>query len=415
MAAVESRSPRYFGKMIPRETLSAVWLARPMRCMPEATEGGVSIWTTRSTAPMSMPSSRDEVATRAGSRPALSASSMRCRSSRAIEPWCARATSSPASSLRAAARRSARRRLLTNTMVERWARTSSSSRGMDGGPDRAARTKPPAGPSSRSPGPPAGESSPSRDMSSTGTSTLRSKALRAPASTMVTGRGFGVRAPEPPPRKRATSSSGRAVAERPMRCRRPRHEGARAARGDRARWAPRLVPTSAWISSTMTVSTVARPARACDGEEQEERLGGGDEDVGGMAQHPRPLARPACRRCGCPTVSSAVRVAPAGGGAGDAGEGRAQVALDVHGQRAQGRDVDDAAAWPARGAASNIRRSRAARNAARVLPEPVGAKTRVDSPSKIEGQPEGLGPGGPAERLHEPFLDGRPERDGEKG
>src|SRR6185295_16954313 len=38
-------------------------------------------------------------------------------------------------------------------------------------------------------------------------------------------------------------------------------------------------------------------------------------------------------------------------------------------------------------AASNIRRSRVARNAARVLPEPVGAKTRVDFPSKIEGHP----------------------------
>ena len=34
--------------------------------MPLATEGGASIWITRSTAPMSMPSSSDEVATIAG-------------------------------------------------------------------------------------------------------------------------------------------------------------------------------------------------------------------------------------------------------------------------------------------------------------------------------------------------------------
>ena len=36
-----------------------------MRCMPLATEGGASIWMTRSTAPMSMPSSSVEVAQRA--------------------------------------------------------------------------------------------------------------------------------------------------------------------------------------------------------------------------------------------------------------------------------------------------------------------------------------------------------------
>ena len=45
------------------------------RCSPDATVGGASTWTTRSTAPMSMPSSRLEVATTAGSRPDFSASS----------------------------------------------------------------------------------------------------------------------------------------------------------------------------------------------------------------------------------------------------------------------------------------------------------------------------------------------------
>ena len=42
--------------------------------------------------------------------------------------------------------------------------------------------------------------SPRRAMSSTGTSTRRSKAFFAPASTIVTGRGFHVRRPSPPPR-----------------------------------------------------------------------------------------------------------------------------------------------------------------------------------------------------------------------
>jgi len=51
------------------------------------TAPGDSTWITRSTAPMSIPSSRLEVATSAGSRPALSSSSMKTRCSRAMLPW----------------------------------------------------------------------------------------------------------------------------------------------------------------------------------------------------------------------------------------------------------------------------------------------------------------------------------------
>ena len=51
----------------------------------------------------------------------------------------------------------------------------------------------------------------SRAMSSTGTSTLTSIVFSRPASTIATSRLL-------PPRKRATSSSGRCVAERPIRC-----------------------------------------------------------------------------------------------------------------------------------------------------------------------------------------------------
>ena len=81
---------------MPRDTSPTLWPARPTRCRPLATEGGASTCTTRSTAPMSMPSSRLEVATTAGSRPALSASSISARSCRDTEPWCARATSAGA-------------------------------------------------------------------------------------------------------------------------------------------------------------------------------------------------------------------------------------------------------------------------------------------------------------------------------
>ena len=88
-----TRSPWYLGKITPRLTSPTLCPARPVRCRPLATEGGDSTWMTRSTAPMSMPSSRLDVATTAGSRPALSASSIWARSCRDTEPWWARATS----------------------------------------------------------------------------------------------------------------------------------------------------------------------------------------------------------------------------------------------------------------------------------------------------------------------------------
>ena len=85
-AAHATRSPRNFGKMTPSLTASIWCPLRPMRCSPLATDGGASIWTTRSMAPMSMPSSSDEVATSARSVPAFRRSSISTRCSRAIEP-----------------------------------------------------------------------------------------------------------------------------------------------------------------------------------------------------------------------------------------------------------------------------------------------------------------------------------------
>src|SRR5438876_585313 len=40
MAAVDRRSPRYLGKITPRDTAPAWWPARPMRCIPAAALGG---------------------------------------------------------------------------------------------------------------------------------------------------------------------------------------------------------------------------------------------------------------------------------------------------------------------------------------------------------------------------------------
>ena len=157
--AHSSRSPRNLGKIRPVVTSSTPWPARPMRCSPRATDLGDSICSTRSTAPMSIPSSSELVATRQGSSPALSSSSTLVRSSRASEPWWARAISrgaraaslsfaaplplaaplrsaaplpscrATASSFSRSATRSAERRLLTNTIVELCACTSSRSSG----------------------------------------------------------------------------------------------------------------------------------------------------------------------------------------------------------------------------------------------------------------------------------------------
>ena len=51
--------PRCFGKSLPSLGSPTWWPARPMRCSPRATAPGDSTWMTRSTAPMSMPSSSE--------------------------------------------------------------------------------------------------------------------------------------------------------------------------------------------------------------------------------------------------------------------------------------------------------------------------------------------------------------------
>ena len=86
---------------------------------------------------MSMPSSSDEVATRQGRSPDFRASSISTRASRLTEPWWARAIGSSASSFSRSASRSASRRLLTKTRVERCAAHQLEQLGVDGRPDRA--------------------------------------------------------------------------------------------------------------------------------------------------------------------------------------------------------------------------------------------------------------------------------------
>ena len=74
-----------------------------------------------------------------------------------------------------------------------------------------------------------------------------------------------------------------AAALRPARCSSRSRESARCA--------PRFVGTSAWISSTMTVSTLRSASRALRGEQEVEGLGSGDQDVRRLALEARALAR----------------------------------------------------------------------------------------------------------------------------
>ena len=128
------RSARNLGKILPLEVSPTLWPARPMRCRPAVTDFGDSTCSTRSTAPMSIPSSSDDVATRHGRSPDFRRSSTTRRSSRASDPWWARAisaglSSSPASSFNRTASRSAPRRLFTKMIVLRCSCTSFSSSG----------------------------------------------------------------------------------------------------------------------------------------------------------------------------------------------------------------------------------------------------------------------------------------------
>jgi hypothetical protein len=67
---------------------------------------------------------------------------------------------------------------------------------------------------------------------------------------------------------------------------------------------------------------------------------------------------------------------------GDASQGRSQIAFDIHGQRFERRNVKTRQRACVGGSVVNLTFSIAARKAASVLPEPVGAKTSVDRPSR---------------------------------
>ena len=238
-------------------------------------------------------------------------------------------------------------------------------------------------------------------MSSTGTMTCSSSGLRAPASTIV---DLAIRRR----RRRGTAaivSSGRCVADSPIRWRLggvraravARRAPARSASSRsrlRARWAPRFEPGDRVDLVDDDVLDVAEHLAGRAGEHEVERFGGGDQDVRRVAGD---LAAILGRGVAGPAGDRDVRRlgAEPRGRERDAGQRRAEVALDVVGQRLERRDVQDADRCPglsrvATGLGSVASRSRHHRNAARVLPLPVGAWMSVCRPLAMAAQPRGL-------------------------
>ena len=126
------------------------------------------------------------------------------------------------------------------------------------------------------------------------------------------------------------------------------------------------------------------------GQQQVQALGRGDEDVGRV---PGDVAAVVGRRVAGPDADRDLgrRLAQALRREPDARERGAQVALDVVGQGLERADVQDAErrgpAAGLRGAGGASRRSSAQRNAARVLPLPVGAWMSVCLPAAMAAQP----------------------------
>ena len=227
---------------------------------------------------------RDE----AGDAPAFRSSSTCTRCSRASEPWCARAGSSRRARSGRRASRSASRRLLTNTIVERC---SGRARGSPG--RSKARS---SGSTASTPGPISTPSAsggtdrcavePSSRMSSSGTTTSRSSSLRIRrrrARSPAPSRRRSARSPRAGAGSRRARSAGTALDDTLEALQREREVGAALRPRDRVH----LVEDHGLDP--------AQGLARLRGEEEEERLGRGDEDVGRRAQHAPALLEAACR------------------------------------------------------------------------------------------------------------------------
>ena len=209
-----------------------------------------------------------------------------------------------------------------------------------------------------------------------------------------------------PTRKRATSSIGFCVADRPMRVSGVAHSALQPLERQRQMAAAlaRRRPRGSRRRSPCAPST------ACARPDSEPSSTYSDSGVvtrmcGGLAQALLALAlrRVAGAHGGADLDVGQAQRAQLGA---DAGQRRFEVEADVVGQRLQRRDVDDRGLVGQRrraaGPGAPARRC-AARNAVSVLPEPVGAATSVWRPARIAGHAAACASVGAAKRrLNQP-------------
>ncbi len=218
---------------------------------------------------------------------------------------------------------------------------------------------------------------PSSPRSSTGTTTERSNSLPDSGCTIsVLRRGD---------RKRATSSTGRTVADRPMR--RAGFGSSSSSRSrDSARCAPRLVPATACTSSRITVSTPASASRVADVSIRNSdsgvviRMSGGRvararRSAGGVSPERMPTFTSGS---GSPRRTASWRMPVSGLRRLRSTSTARAFSGETYSTRQRflgsaGGGVE--ASW-----------SRAARNAASVLPDPVGATTSTSEPAPMARQ-----------------------------
>ena len=317
--AHSSRSARNLGKMRPRLTSPTECPARPIRCSPRATDLGDSTWMTRSTAPMSMPSSSDEVATRHGSSPALSISST-TMSLLARQRAVVGARDLALGQLVQPQRQPLGPAPVVDEQDRRAVRVDQLEQlGVDGRPDRAAGRLGAAGERIE-----VGRRRGVRlDHRVDRHLISRSSSLRTPVSTIRQLR-------RGPTRKRPISSSGFWVADSPIRW--TSRPAARVSRSKRERQvrAPLGRGHRVDLVDDARLRAGEQLLRA-PGQHQVQRLGGRDQDVRRLAEHRLALALRG--------VAGAHRDLEVGA---DAAQRHAQVAVDVVGERLERRDVDEA-------------------------------------------------------------------------
>ena len=251
-------------------------------------------------------------------------------------------------------------------------------------------------------------------MSSTGTTTWRSSGLRVPASTIATSRSGPT-----PPRNRAITSSGRCVADRPIRC----IGGASGVRGVAECLEPLEAEgeVGAALGAGDRVDLVdddvldaAQDLAGRAGQHQVQRLGRRDQDVGRVAGDLSRRSSAGVSPVRLATEMCGDGFAEALGRQGDPGQRRPEVALDVVGQCLERRDVQDT---DEAGRLARRRRAGVGREAVQ-RPQERGkglaaAGRSVDErvmAARDRGPAAHLGVGRRLEARPEPVADGRRER-----